>query len=95
MNVMGSALERSAGSKLATAQRNLDDAVGLSLGKSLEGAVDNLDGGHVNGGIGVALFLSRVEHLDVLFLCRYRHGTCFVGWNYQEHAGCVLCTRVF
>ena len=73
----GGILHGSAGSELATAQRNLDDAVRLSLSKSLEGAVDDLDGGHVDGRIGIALLLGRVKHLDVLFLCRYRHGTYF------------------
>lgn len=71
----GGVFHGGAGGELTAAQRNLDNAVGLGLGESLEGAVDNLDGGDVNGGIGVAFLLGRIKHLDVLFLSRYRHGS--------------------
>ena len=74
----GGILHGGAGSELATAQRDLDDTVGLSFSESLEGAVDDLDGGHVDGRVGIALLLGRIKHLDVLFLCRYRHGTYIV-----------------
>ena len=70
----GGVFHRCAGGKLAAAQGNLDDTIGLGLGKRLEGAVDDLDGGDVHGRVGIALLLCRIEHLDVLFLCRYRHG---------------------
>ena len=71
----GGILHRRAGGELTAAEGNLDDTIGLSLGKRLERAVDDFERGDIHGGIGIALFLGRVEHLDVLFLGGYWHGT--------------------
>ena len=62
----GHVFDRRAGGKLTTACADLDDAVRLALGECLQRAVDRGQGGHVDGRVGIAAFLSGVEHGVIL-----------------------------
>lgn len=69
----GGVADVESGSKLATASGDLDDAVGLGIGEGLEGTIRGCERRDIDGWIGVAVLLSSIEHILVLFWCRNRH----------------------
>ena len=63
------------GAELGTAGSELDDAVGLSIRKALQGGVDGLCGGAVDGRKSVAAFLCLLQHLGIrLGICNSHIG---------------------
>jgi len=53
-----------------TSHRDLDDPVGLGLVQPLQGRVQGLGAGHIDGGIGVGPPSGRIEHRHILFRSR-------------------------
>lgn len=62
----GHVLDGNAGGKFTTAGADLDDAVGLGVGKGFEGSVEGGRRGDVDGRVGVATFLGGVQHGAIL-----------------------------
>lgn len=69
-----SIFDAGAGRELATASRDLNDAIGLGFGKRTKTTVDGGDAGDVDGGIGITTFLGGIKHGTVLSRSCDGHG---------------------
>ena len=78
------------GGELSTTGRNLDDPVGVRVGKGLERTIGGGEGSDVDSRVGISALLGSIKHGTVLSWCGDWHCAGGLADGGEDDKGCVV-----